>query len=77
VVDAGNVRVVDSPALAVLFAARAWAEEHNRRFLLSRTSPAFDAALAEHGVADDLPRLVPLPAARREVVLPQPRVSVD
>ena len=79
VVDAGEVTSIDPTALAVLFAGWAWIEEHDGRFLLSRTSHAFEDALVENGVADDLPRLTPLAAsttAAPERVLsavPQPR----
>lgn len=62
-VDAGEVTSIVPSALAVLFAGWAWIEEHDGRFMLSRTSRAFDDALAEHGVVDELPRLTPLPTA--------------
>jgi anti-anti-sigma regulatory factor len=81
VVDAGEVTSITSGALAVLFAGWAWAEEHDGRFLLSRTSAAFDAVLADHGVPDELPRLTPLPTAAgtdRSIVLeavPRPRCA--
>lgn len=60
VVDAGMVTDVTDAALAVLLAAGEWVAQHGRRFLVSRTSPAIDAALAATGLADSLPRLAPL-----------------
>jgi len=76
VVDAGDVTDVDFDALAVVFAAWAWAEEHGARFLLSRTSPEFDAVLTDNGVAEDLPRLTQLPSAPAAPVIPLQRVAV-
>ena len=76
VVDAGEVTDVDFDALAVLFAAWAWAEEQGARFLLSRTSHEFDSFLADNGVADDLPRLSELPSAPAAPVIPIQRVAV-
>src|SRR4051794_12225242 len=76
VVDAGDVTAVEFDALAVVFAAWAWAEEQGARFLLSRTSEAFDAVLVDNGVAEDLPRLSELPSAPGAAVIPLQRVAV-
>ena len=73
VVDAGEVDALDDAALAVLVAAREWVEESERRFLLSRTSPALEEALARLGCEGGLPRLHQLPAAGRRT--PRLRVS--
>lgn len=75
VIDAGDVTDMDFPALAVVFAAWAWAEEQGARFLLSRTSAEFEAALELNGVTDDLPRLAELPAAPAAPVIPLQRVA--
>src|SRR6478672_5639039 len=77
VLDAGDVTDLEVEALAVVFAAWAWAEEHGARFLLSRTSAAFDAFLADNGVSDDLPRLSELPSAPAAPVIPLQRVAVS
>jgi hypothetical protein len=76
VVDAGEVTDVEFEALAIVFAAWAWAEEQGARFLLSRTSEMFDAVLADNGVAEDLPRLSELPSAPTAPVIPLQRVAV-
>jgi len=76
VVDAGEVVDVEFEALAILFAAWAWAEEHGARFLLSRTSEEFDAVLADNGVSEDLPRLSQLPSAPAAPVIPLQRVAI-
>src|SRR3954452_903167 len=76
IVDAGDVTDVDFEAMAIVFAAWAWAEEQGARFLLSRTSEAFDAVLADNGVAEDLPRLAELPSAPVAPVIPLQRVAV-
>ena len=76
VIDAGEVTDVEFEALAIVFAAWAWAEEHGARFLLSRTSEEFDAILADNGVSDDLPRLTELPTAPAAPVIPLQRVAV-
>jgi anti-anti-sigma regulatory factor len=73
VIDAGDVSDCDFDALAVVFAAWAWVEEKGSRFLLSRTSDAFDAALAANGVAGDLPRLADLSSAPTGPVIPRQR----
>ena len=74
VVDAGDVLDVEPAALAVLVAANEWIEEQGARFLLSRSAPALEDALAEHGLPEGLPRLNPLPAAPR---VPRPRCAAD
>jgi anti-anti-sigma factor len=75
VIDAGQVTDLDVEALAVVFAAWAWAEEHGARFLLSRTSPAFENALELNGVVDDLPRICELTAAPVAPVIPLQRTA--
>jgi anti-anti-sigma factor len=57
VVDAGAVDEISPAALAVLVAAREWAEIQGVRFLLSRSSWAVEDALTLHGCLDGLPRL--------------------
>ena len=76
VVDAGDVTAVEFDALAIVFAAWAWAEDHGARFLLSRTSENFDAFLADNGVSEDLPRLSELPSSPTAPVIPLQRVAV-
>ena len=76
VVDAGDVTAVEFDALAIVFAAWAWAEDHGARFLLSRTSENFDAFLADNGVSEDLPRLSELPSSPAAPVIPLQRVAV-
>lgn len=75
VIDAGDVLDLDFDALAIVFAAWAWAEEHGARFLLSRTSAAFEDALELNGVVDDLPRLSELGAAPVAPVIPMQRTA--
>jgi len=75
VVDAGEVTTIDFDALSIVFAAWAWAEEHGARFLLSRTSPAFESALEFHGVVDALPRLSELGSAPAAPVIPLQRTA--
>src|SRR3954452_9042980 len=65
VVDAGDVVGVDEPALAVLVAARVWAEQQGARFMLSRSAPALEQVLTENDCAGALPRLSTLPSADR------------
>jgi anti-anti-sigma regulatory factor len=83
VIDAGNVTDIDIDAIAIVFAAWAWTEDHGARFLLSRTSEQFEAALADNGVADDLPRLGQLhgapgaPSVPGAPVIPLPRAAVS
>ena len=74
VVDAGEVTDIDFDALSIVFAAWAWAEEHGARFLISRTSPQFEAALEFHGVEDTLPRLSELSSAPAAPAIPKQRV---
>jgi anti-anti-sigma factor len=76
IIDAGDVSDIDFDALAVVFAAWAWVEEQGARFLLSRTSPAFEQTLAANGVADDLPRLADLGSAPAAAAIPRQRASV-
>jgi anti-anti-sigma regulatory factor len=76
VIDAGDVTDLDLDALAIVFAAWAWAEDQGARFLLSRTSEEFDAVLADNGVAADLPRLSGLPSAPSAPIIPLQRVAV-
>jgi len=73
VVDAGQVLDIEFSGLAVVFAAWGWAEEHGARFLVSRTSKAFELALEDNGVVDDLPRLSELASAPTAPVIPMPR----
>jgi len=75
VIDAGDVIDIDFSALAVVFAAWGWAEEHGARFLVSRTSAAFEDALETNGVIDDLPRLSDLSSASASPVIPFPRAA--
>jgi anti-anti-sigma factor len=75
VVDAGEVSAIDLSALAIVFAAWGWAEEHGARFLLSRTSHAFEEALDDNGVIDDLPRLSELPSSSDAPVIPLQRTA--
>ena|SRR5437763_12811623 len=75
VVDAGEVTDVDFDALAVVFAAWAWAEDHGARFLISRTSPHFESALEFNGVGDALPRLSELAPAPIAPVIPLQRAA--
>jgi anti-anti-sigma regulatory factor len=69
VVDAGEVTGIDDEAIAVLLAARVWAEEHGARMLLSRTAPALESTLEELAIAGALPRLA---AIRNQVPTPRP-----
>jgi anti-anti-sigma factor len=74
VVDAGGLTVVDAATLAVLIAAREWAEDQGVRFRLSRTSAALELALREHGLCEGLPRLTELPGAPRRPRVPRQRL---
>jgi anti-anti-sigma regulatory factor len=69
VVDAGEVTGIDDEAIAVLLAARVWAEDHGARMLLSRTAPALESTLEELAIAGALPRLA---AIRNQVPTPRP-----
>lgn len=73
VVDAGEVTAIDDEALAVLLAARVWAEDHGARMLLSRTAPALESTLEELSITGALPRL----AAIRDQRMPMPRGPID
>jgi len=73
VVDAGEVTAIDDEAIAVLLAARVWAEDHGARMLLSRTAPALESTLEELAITEALPRL----AAIRNHPMPAPRGPVD
>lgn len=78
VVDAGEVTGMDDAAVAVLVAARDWAEVAGARILISRSSAAFDVALAELDLIELFPRLTPLgqPAPALSLV-PVPRGAID
>ena len=69
VVDAGELTAIDDDAIAVLLAARIWAEDHGARMLLSRSAPALESTLEELEITNALPRLGSvrdeLPAQRR------------
>ena len=73
VVDAGEVTSINDEALAILLAARIWAEDHGARMLLSRTAPALESSLEELAIAGALPRL----SALRPQGVPQPRLATD
>ncbi|HET6817969.1 MAG TPA: STAS domain-containing protein [Mycobacteriales bacterium] len=73
VVDAGEVTALNDEVLAVLLAARVWAEDHGARMLLSRTAPALESTLEELAITGALPRL----AAVREQRMPAPRGPID
>ena len=73
VVDAGEVTGLDDDVLALLLAARVWAEDHGARMLLSRTAPALESSLEELAIAGALPRL----SALRPQGVPQPRLATD
>jgi len=72
VVDAGEVEDVTESALAVLVAAKDWAQGNGRRFFVSRLSPLVRAALKVCEVS--LPELGgPLAPG----CIPGPRAAVD
>ena len=73
VVDAGEVTAINDEAVAVLLAARVWAEDHGARMLLSRTAPALESTLEELAITGALPRL----AAIRDRQVPAPRPATD
>lgn len=73
VVDAGEVEDVTEPALAVLVAAKDWAEHNGRRIFVSRLSPLVRAALEVCEVS--LPELGPRPGLATAV--PMPRAAAD
>ena len=57
VVDAGELTAINDDAIAVLLAARVWAEDHGARMLLSRSAPALESTLEELEITNALPRL--------------------
>lgn len=75
VVDAGEVEDVTESALAVLVAAKDWAEHNGRRFFVSRLSPLVRAALEVCEVS--LPELGPRPGLTTATTIPAPRAAVD
>ena len=75
VVDAGEVTDIDFDALAIVFAAWAWAEDQGARFLLSRASHAFESALEFYDVADALPRLSELGSSPVAAIIPLQRAA--
>jgi anti-anti-sigma regulatory factor len=75
VVDAGEVGDAADSALAVLVAAKDWAQQHGRRFVLSRCSPALDVMLTEIGA--EMPRLEPLAQRVARPRVPSPRGAAD
>lgn len=75
VVDAGEVADVTESALAVLVAARDWAEHHGRRFFMSRMSPLLRAALDICEVT--LPELGARPGMTTATAIPAPRAAAD
>ena len=77
VVDAGELTTVDDDALAVLLAARVWAEEQGARMLLSRTAPCLEATLEELQITGALPRLGALREAPVAVPVPAQRGPQD
>lgn len=74
VVDAGEVTGIDDEAVAVLLAARLWAEDHGARMLLSRTAPALEEILEELAITGALPRMSSL---RTQQQVPRPRLAQD
>jgi anti-anti-sigma regulatory factor len=73
VVDAGEVTSINDEALAILLAARIWAEDHGARMLLSRTAPALESTLEELAITGALPGL----SALRPQGVPKPRLATD
>lgn len=57
VVDAGRVTAVSDSAVAVLWAALAWAESTDRRMRFSGMSAPLTETLEELGLSGELPRL--------------------
>jgi anti-anti-sigma regulatory factor len=57
VVDAGQVTAVSDSAVAVLWAALAWAESTDRRMRFCGMSAPLTRTLEELGLSDELPRL--------------------
>jgi anti-anti-sigma regulatory factor len=64
VVDAGEVTAVDDDAVAVLLAARIWADDNGARMLLSRSAPSLESTLEDLQISGALPRLSTLPTQR-------------
>ncbi|MDQ1695059.1 MAG: anti-sigma factor antagonist [Frankiaceae bacterium] len=60
IVDAGEVTDVIDAVVAVLVAARHWAEGNGARFRMSRSAPSLDSALDALGMKDELPLLGPV-----------------
>lgn len=58
VVDAGAVSSVSDSAVAILWAALAWAESTDGKLRFSRMSPALTETLDEMGLSGELPSLV-------------------
>jgi anti-anti-sigma regulatory factor len=73
VVDAGEVTSINDEAVAILLAARLWAEDHGARMLLSRTAPALETTLEDLAITGALPRMSSL----RAQGMPAPRGPVD
>src|SRR3954454_23403022 len=57
VVDAGEITAINDDAIAVLLAARVWAEDHGARMMRARSAPALYATLEELDITGALPRL--------------------
>src|SRR4051794_24897477 len=64
VIDAGEVTAINDDAIAVLLAARIWAEDHGARMMLSRSAPALESTLEELEITGALPRLGNMPTQR-------------
>ena len=81
VIDAGDIESIDDSAVAILIAAREWADSHGVRLRLSRSSLTFDLALVELDLVDLLPRLAALgtsdPQPATVELLPGQRACVD
>jgi len=73
VVDAGEVTAINDEAIAVLLAARIWAEDHGARMMLSRSAPALESSLEELEMTGALPRL----SGMRDQFPPAQRGPVD
>jgi anti-anti-sigma regulatory factor len=81
VIDAGELTHITDEAVAILVAARDWAEFSGARLLVSRSAPALDQVLEDLAFTEALPRLSPLggPAADAPAVtsVPSPRPPAD
>jgi anti-anti-sigma regulatory factor len=73
VVDAGEVTAINDEAIAVLLAARIWAEDHGARMMLSRSAPALESSLEALEMTGALPRL----SGMRDQFPPAQRGPVD